>query len=291
MKTKQATALIATLGVVLVGLADKKAAAPPVQGRSPWDSTGRESQEEFEDRNNAWQPPEKVMDAIGVKPGMVIGEVGAGQGRFTVRLAHRVGPTGKVYANDIDEKALAYLNERCEKDGIQNLVTVVGKVSDPLFPASQLDIAFMVNTYHHLRRPILLMMKIARALKPDGVLAIVEHDPDRMGPGWDPRESTSPTVVIDQARRAGYELTGLRTFLKRDIIYLFRHLKRNVHGARPAVGDLAHRAGGPSTTRSGARKFEHSASRADVSWSSRKVGGAQGSMSPPLLRFPRVLLD
>ena len=213
MKTKQAAALISILGFLFVGpaLADREHAAPRVQ----------ESQEQFEKRNNAWQPPKRIMNAIGAKSGMVIGEVGAGRGRYAVRLARRVAPTGKVYANDIDEKELAYLKERCEKAGIHNLITVLGTVSDPLFPTSQLDVAFMINTYHHLDEPVGLMKNIAPALKPDGVLAIVEHDPDRIGPGWE-EESTAPMVVIDQANRAGYELVGLRTFLRRDIIYLFR---------------------------------------------------------------------
>ena len=68
----------------------------------------RKYEESREKRANDRMPPEKVMDAIGVKPGMVIGEVGAGRGRYTVHLANRVGSQGKIFANDINEKALEY---------------------------------------------------------------------------------------------------------------------------------------------------------------------------------------
>ena len=69
---------------------------------------------------NDLQPPAEVMDAVGIKPGMVIGEIGAGRGRYTIFLAKRVGEAGKIYANDIDATALAYLRERCQRDGIDH---------------------------------------------------------------------------------------------------------------------------------------------------------------------------
>jgi predicted methyltransferase len=78
--------------------------------------------------------PERVMDAIGVRPGMVIGEAGAGRGYFTFKLARRVGAQGKVYANDIDRGALDHIRQVCRDENIANVETVVGEVEDPLFP-------------------------------------------------------------------------------------------------------------------------------------------------------------
>ncbi len=75
----------------------------------------RQSVEEWEKRTFTKQPPERVMDAAGVVPEMVVGEVGAGRGRFTMQLARRVGPAGKILANDIDVDALEYLRERCQR--------------------------------------------------------------------------------------------------------------------------------------------------------------------------------
>ena len=73
---------------------------------------------------NKRQPPGKVMQAIGVKPGMIIGEIGAGRGRYTVFLAKEAGSSGKVYANDIDELSLAYIRGRSRRLGITNIETI-----------------------------------------------------------------------------------------------------------------------------------------------------------------------
>jgi len=83
--------------------------------------------------------PERLMDSLGVKPGMIIGEAGAGQGYFTFWLSKRVGETGRVYANDIDESVLRSIRNRCNREGIKNIETIVGEVEDPLFPAQQMD--------------------------------------------------------------------------------------------------------------------------------------------------------
>ena len=74
-----------------------------------------------DDDRDSWQKPEKVMDAIGVKPGMIIGEAGAGSGYFTFKLAKRVGDTGKIYANDISQWALNRLKNRCEREKVENI--------------------------------------------------------------------------------------------------------------------------------------------------------------------------
>ncbi len=113
------------------------------------------------------------MDSIGVKPGMVIAEIGAGRGRYVVHMAKRVGVTGKIYANDIDKKALDYLEYRCKRDSIPNVITVLGKVTDPLLPKETMDLVYMINTYHHLDKPVDLMKNIIPCLKPEGRLGIV----------------------------------------------------------------------------------------------------------------------
>jgi ubiquinone/menaquinone biosynthesis C-methylase UbiE len=172
----------------------------------------------WEQRHNAYQPPEQVMDSIGVKPGMVIAEIGVGKGRYVVHMAKRVGATGKIYANDIDKKALDYLDYRCQRDSIPNVMTVLGKVTDPRLPKETMDLVYMINTYHHLDKPVELMKNIIPCLKPDGRLVIIEHDPVKV-PGFG-SEATAKDVLIDQAKQAGFELVKLMTFLKRDNIYM-----------------------------------------------------------------------
>ncbi len=107
----------------------------------------------FADSRDRIHQPEKVMDLAGVEPGMVIGEVGAGEGYFTFKLSGRVGENGKIYANDIVERVLRSVRRRCERDGITNIETIVGEVDDPLFPEVALDRVFIVNAFHDLARP------------------------------------------------------------------------------------------------------------------------------------------
>jgi len=176
--------------------------------------------ESWERRLNQVQPPEEIMDAIGLKPGMVIGDIGAGEGRLAVWFADRVGSEGKVYANDIDEDALAHLQRRCKQHGITNVETILGEVEDPLLPEKSLDIAFMINVYHHLDKPVELVRNIRPSLKPDGILAIVDADPEKSGAS--PQSSTPRETLIRQAQQAGFEIVRIETFLPDDNIYIFR---------------------------------------------------------------------
>lgn len=178
----------------------------------------------WEARHNAYQPPDKVMDAIGVKPGMVVGEVGAGRGRYVVHMARRVGENGLVYANDIDMEKLLYLQSRCKRDNIPNITTILGTVTEPKLPEGELDIVYVINTYHHLDKPVELMRNVMPSLKPDGILVIIEHDPDK-----DPAagsHSTRQDILITQAYEAGFMLVRIETFLERDNINIFRPRER-----------------------------------------------------------------
>lgn len=173
-----------------------------------------------EERFNARQPPDKVLEAIGVKPGMVIGEIGAGRGRYTVQFASSVGADGLVYANDIDRNALDYLERRCKRIGFNNVQTILGEVSNPKLPENSLDIAFMISTFHHLDDPIGLLRNTAPALKTEGRLIIVEYDPDK--PGASPGSSTSKTRMREILEEAGFELIRIEEFLPLDNVYIAR---------------------------------------------------------------------
>lgn len=194
-------------------------------------------EESWEKRINALQPPDKVLAAIGVKPGMVVGEVGAGHGRYTVHLARKVGSGGKVYANDIDKTSLDSLRERCRRLGLTNVEIIRGHVDDPLFPPVSLDLAFMILTYHHLAEPVALLKNLGSSLKPGATVAIVDPDPvkdaDRDG-----RETTSREQMEREAGQAGYDLVQVIDILAKDNIFILRP-KRDA----PA---LALRPSGPS---------------------------------------------
>lgn len=173
-----------------------------------------------EARLNRLQPPDKVMDAIGLSPGMVVAEIGAGRGRYAVQFAVRVGEHGKVYAEDIDAAALKYLEKRCERWGLKNVETILGDVTDPKLPEGKLDLIFVISAYHHFEDPVALLRNARSALKPKGILAIGEWFPTDERP----RSGTPPEKMEAQMKAAGYKLECLETFLKanRMYIYIFR---------------------------------------------------------------------
>ncbi len=180
---------------------------------------GQDDPDGWEERANRYQPPEEVMDAIGVKAGMTVAEVGAGKGRYVVRMAARVGETGKVYANDIDEEKLEYLDFRCERDSINNVETILGEVDDPLLPEGELDLVYFINTYHDLEEPVELMRNIIPSLKPGGLLVVIEHDSEK---STSTHHRIVQSLLFKQAESAGYEVVRVETFLERDNINIFR---------------------------------------------------------------------
>jgi SAM-dependent methyltransferase len=160
------------------------------------------------------------MDAIGVKPGMTIGEVGAGNGYFTFKLAARVGPTGLIYANDINPNSLQNIKAGARQRRIDNIVTVRGEVADPLFPPGVLDLVIMVYVFHELTEPVKLLQNLKSSLKPDAPLVILERDPNKMPSAkghFFQRER-----LLELVREADFDLVRVETFLPRDNIYILR---------------------------------------------------------------------
>lgn len=173
-----------------------------------------------EARLNRLQPPDKVMDIIGAAAGMTIAEIGAGWGRYVVHMADRVGPEGKIYAEDINGDALRHLAERCRRVGFTNVETILGDPTDPKLPAGRLDLIFVISSYHHFGDPVALLSKARPALKPTGRLAIAEWVPEKDGRG----EGTPPERMRAQMESAGFVLERIDKSLEVNelYIYLFR---------------------------------------------------------------------
>lgn len=163
-----------------------------------------------------WQKPEWVMDTIGVKEGMTIGEVGAGRGYFTFKLARRVGDEGKIYANDIDREALASIKSRCRDEGIKNIEVIHGKVDDPCFPAGKMDMIFMSFVFHLLEKPVDLLKNLKPSMKPQAFLVIIDPRKAKM------TLQVEKMKIIEPAAEAGFELLRKETFIDRANIYIFR---------------------------------------------------------------------
>ena len=181
--------------------------------------------------NEKLQPPNRVLDAIGVRPGMVVGEIGAGAGRYTVELAKRVGSSGRVYANDISDRSMAYLRERCKQAGLANVEAILSKPDDPMFPPRSLDLAFMVWVYHTMdTAPIALLHNLQASLNPGAPLVIIEPVDSEIQKerslGEAEQPSDRPATIIErikkEAAEAGFELLRVETFLPQDYICILR---------------------------------------------------------------------
>ena len=161
---------------------------------------------------------------------MYVGDVGAGDGYFTIRMAKRIGPSGRVYANDIDAKALETLKSRCKEEKLKNVRTILGLANDPQLPKGQLDIVLLVNTFHFLENKALFLEKIKQSLKPEGIFVVIQWDKEKMLPelpGWSIEDSEKyrKELVPDAAVQAGYELVKEEDFLPTQSLHVFRSKK------------------------------------------------------------------
>jgi tRNA A58 N-methylase Trm61 len=164
--------------------------------------------------------PEKVMDVMGVKPGMMIGEVGAGHGYFTFHLSRRVGESGKIYANDISSRALASIRQQCEREGIHNIETILGDVEDPRLPMGMLDMVFIVNAFHDLAKPVELLDNLVPTLKPEASVVIIDRDPAKFRDYG--RHFLTQEEVLEKIEESRFELDRIETFLTQHTIYVIK---------------------------------------------------------------------
>ena len=164
-----------------------------------------------------WQKPDQIMDAIGVAEGSVVAELGAAGGWFTLQLAERVGPNGRVYAEDIQPAMLEGISRRMQSQNLTNVKTVLGTPSDPHLPAG-LDAALISDAFHEMDVPedptlvVTLLRNVARSLKPQGRLGIVDWTPGNGGPGPAANHRVDPKTVIAAARAAGLQLIKREDF-------------------------------------------------------------------------------
>ena len=167
--------------------------------------------------------PEGALDALGIRPGMVVADVGAGTGYMSLRLARRAGPTGKVYANDLQPEMLRRLRENAAKAGITNIETVQGEEADPKLPAGRMDLVLLVDVYHEFSKPREMIDKIRESLKPDGRLVLLEYRKE--DPNVPIREEHKMTVeeVKAELQPQGFKLSQvIETLPRQHILILTR---------------------------------------------------------------------
>jgi ubiquinone/menaquinone biosynthesis C-methylase UbiE len=170
---------------------------------------------------DAYQRPDQIMDALQIGEGSVVADLGAGGGWFTVRLARRVGPNGRVYAEDIQQQMIDAINRRMQREQLKWVRTVLGSPVDPHLPPRSLDAALIVDAYHEVEHPVTLLANVARALKPTGMIGIVNYTKDGGGPGPPMDERVDAEKVIADAQAAGLELRKRETFLRYQYMLTF----------------------------------------------------------------------
>jgi 2-polyprenyl-3-methyl-5-hydroxy-6-metoxy-1,4-benzoquinol methylase len=126
----------------------------------------------------ATQKVDQVLARLNLKPGMVVADIGAGSGLFTRPLAKAVAPSGKVYAVDIQQDLLDYINKRDKEEGVKNVQTVLGEFNDPKLPARDVDLAFINDVLHHIENRAAYLKALGGYTKRDGRIAIIEMNKD-----------------------------------------------------------------------------------------------------------------
>lgn len=129
-----------------------------------------------EDARDRLGEAEEVMQVAGVKPGMWVADVGAGEGYYTVRLARVVGPRGRVLAEDIVPEVRDLLVERVQREGFDNVAVKLGTPDNPLLPQRSFDRVFLVHMYHEVQSPYAFLWHLREGLKRDGLVVVVDSD-------------------------------------------------------------------------------------------------------------------
>jgi ubiquinone/menaquinone biosynthesis C-methylase UbiE len=206
---------------VLLCAAAVSAAQQPAQDKKPRLFPPTQlGQLEGPDRD-AWQRPDQIMDALQIGEGSVVADLGAGGGWFTVRLAQRVRPNGRVIAEDIQPQMVEAIKRRVVREGYHDVEVVQGSADDPKLPPGALDAVLIVDAYHEIEHPVTLLRNVRTALKPTGVLGIINFTKDGGGPGPDMDIRVDAKKVIADATAAGLELRKRETFLRYQYMLTF----------------------------------------------------------------------
>lgn len=169
--------------------------------------------------------PDKAIEELKLKPGMVVADIGAGVGYMSLRMARKVGANGKVYANDLQPEMLVKLRESADREKISNVVPVQGLVDDPKLPPNTMDLVLLVDVYHEFSQPQIMLRRIRETLKNDGRLVLLEYR------GEDPKIPIIPdhkmTVaqVKQELEAEGFKLSEVIESLPRQHVLILTKAK------------------------------------------------------------------
>lgn len=153
------------------------------------------SDEETRDKN---REAERVIDRLGIVPGVRVADIGAGDGYYTARLAYRLGPTAGIYAEDVTADHLRGLAARLDREGIKNVKLVLGAPRDPKLPPASIDVAILSHMYHEIENPFEFLYRLRPALAPNARVAIIDADRSTQDHG------TPPALLRCELASVGY---------------------------------------------------------------------------------------
>jgi len=169
-------------------------------------------------QRDAWQKPEEILDALHLQRTSLVADIGAGTGYFSVRIARRI-PEGKIFAADIEPDMVRYLGERARLEHLTNLVPVQANADAANLP-EPVDVALIVDTYHHIGNRTQYFAKLKSSLRPGGRLVIVDFKAD--SPNGPPvQHRLPPERVTQELKAAGYTPVDTLQFLPRQYCLIF----------------------------------------------------------------------
>ena len=197
---------------------------------------------------DGWQHPERVVEALAVKQGDRVAEIGAGDGYWLEWLAAAVGPGGRVYAVEVEEEKVENLRQKVDDESLDNVVVVFGSYDDPKLPDGELDLAMTCLTYHHIEERTVYFRNLQVDLAPDGRVAHLDDRHDAPAPfSWLQTSGhwSDPAEVEREMEEAGYRLEESHDFLPVQSFQIFAPLPGSAAGALQAAG--AQQAAGASS--------------------------------------------
>jgi ubiquinone/menaquinone biosynthesis C-methylase UbiE len=147
-----------------------------------------------------------VLANLGVRPGMVICDMGCGNGFYSLSLARQVGATGRVLAVDAQPEMLVLLRERAEQAGVENITPILGSWHDPRLPAASVDLILLVDVYHEFSYPEQMLAAMRQALKPEGLLVLVEYRAEDPNVPILPLHKMSQAQILKETAANGFRL-------------------------------------------------------------------------------------
>jgi ubiquinone/menaquinone biosynthesis C-methylase UbiE len=174
----------------------------------PFDDAQRWAKVFDDPGRDAWQKPAEVIAAMTIRPGMMVADIGAGTGYFTVYLSRAVGPEGTVLAIDPEPDMVKHLGQRAHKDGLGNVLPVLGMFEDPFLPRGRVDRVLIVDTYHHIDDRLDYFGRMRRDMAPGGRLVVVDFHKRPLPVGPSPEHKLERDTVVYEMQKAGWRLDG-----------------------------------------------------------------------------------